>query len=363
MKKLSITLCLILVFAFALTLTACNKGGSAMDFYYFSTKIHVETHDKKMSDKTISRLNELFANAERDFDVEGTNSIVKKINDGAVGEKISIPEHTVGVFKKAKDCFDFTDGLFSPCVYPLVKLWQFDSQYSSVIDFTPPTEEQINSTLSTYSVDFNTLNIETENLTVTKTKTAMIDFGGILKGIVADQAKDVLKDAGHQSGYVSVGSSSLNLLSVSEIGVRHPRNNAKTLLTIDTEELSFTSVSTSGDYEREHVDKDGNTYSHIIDPRTGYPAKTGVMSATVLCEDGGFADAITTALLVCSYSNESDCELLKMIDEIKKQFPTDFPDVKIFVALSYQGQNLLITNQKQGEDFTLLDKDYQVVNV
>ncbi|MBQ3116652.1 MAG: FAD:protein FMN transferase [Clostridia bacterium] len=360
MKKVIKFTCFILTSILLLCLCSCgDKGKSAVDFYYFNTVIYVQTNDKKMSEDTIDRLDKLFADTEKLFTTEGSESIVSAVNKANVGESITLSSDALSVFKKAKDCYDFTDGLFSPCVYPLVKLWKFDSSYSSVINFIPPTDEQVESILSTYSSDFNSLLLDTEKATIAKTENTMLDFGGIVKGIVCDQAKDILKQAGHQKGYVSVGSSSLNLLSVDEIEVRHPRKNTTSLLSIDTKDLKFVSVSTSGDYEREHVDKDGNVYSHVIDPRTGYPAKTGVMSATVICEDGGFADAITTALLVCSYSSDADCELLKMIDKIKKQYQT----AKIFVAISHEGKNLLITNQKQGEDFTLLDQDYQVVNV
>lgn len=359
MKKVYKFACFFLISVMLFCLCSCGQKGSAEEFYYFSTVIHVQTNDKKMSKDTIDQLDKLFSSAEKEFSLSSENSITNTFNNLSVGESTSLSQQAVTVFKKSKDLHDFSNGLFSPCVYPLVKLWKFDDQYDKVINFIPPTNEQITSTLSNYSTNFNTLNLDTENMRVTKTQNTNIDFGGILKGIICDKAQNILKDAGHKSGYVSVGSSSLCLLSVPEIEVRHPRKNTQSLLSINTSDLEFISVSTSGDYEREHTDKEGNTYSHVIDPRTGYPAKTGVMSATVICEDGGFADAITTALLVCSYSKEPDCELLEMIDKIKKQFA----DAKIFVALSYQGQNLLITNQKQGENFTLFDNDYQVVNV
>ncbi len=357
MKKFYKLFCIILCLILSISLFACKESGSAIDLYYFNTVIHLQTNDKKISDSTLSKIEQTLSLYQDRFDTEKDGSFVKAFNGTNVGESVSITSTDSEVISLAKECYIFTNGYFNPAVYPLVKLWKFDKTYSSTINFTPPTALEIENTLSTYSLDFDIVIDGVQN-TATKTNNSLIDFGGIAKGIVADKIALILKDAGHSLGYVSVGSSSLNILSANELEVRHPRKSTTSLIKINTSGKEFLSVSTSGDYEREHTDSDGNTYSHIISPLTGSPIDTGIMSATILCENGGFADAVTTALLVCTY-NEGESELTSLMKKITDKFA----DAQIYVALSYQGQNLLLTNKKQGEDFTLLDSDYTVINI
>ncbi|NCC65958.1 MAG: FAD:protein FMN transferase, partial [Spirochaetia bacterium] len=79
------------------------------------------------------------------------------------------------------------------------------------------------------------------------------------------------------------------------VGIQHPRKHDKLLGIVRTTEAS---VVTSGDYERFFVDRAGVTYHHILDPKTGYPSCSGIISSTVMHEDSLVADALSTTLFV-----------------------------------------------------------------
>ena len=200
-----------------------------------------------------------------------------------------------------------------------------------------------------------------ENM-ATKTKDGVkIDLGGIVKGYACDLAGKILVDEGFSSGYISIGGSSIYILRTEELLVHHPRANEKmqNALCVNTSLLNNESVSSSGDYQRYYT-VDGVRYSHLINPVTAKPTDTGVTGATVICNDGFFADAITTALCLYEYyPNEKSSPLTEFINKII----SDYPTASIFVFYQKDGYNLLLTNKKQGEHFTLLDSNITVVNV
>lgn len=126
---------------------------------------------------------------------------------------------------------------------------------------------------------------------------ARVDLGGIAKGAAAQRAVAILADHGIASAAVSLGQSSVGVIGgppgrdAWRIGIRAP--GAASDQIVGALELSSGFLSTSGDYEASSIH--GN---HIVDPRTGRPADSGVRSATVVCPEGAHAEALSTALVV-----------------------------------------------------------------
>lgn len=359
MRKFCLFLTLIIFCLSASTLFACDKGGSSLDCYYFKTGIHIETHDKPLTDKTVAELKNLFSSLENEFDNKKEDSLVYSFNNLGVGEKISLSKHGANVLSLSKRCFSFTDGLFDPSVYPLVKLWQFSPNYP-VNDFTPPTEEQILETLNTVGFDGATFNFDDDTLTKNK-EGVMLDFGGIVKGYAADRGAEILKNAGHNSGYISIGGSSLRILSVESLGVIHPKkaNLGQSILSVNLKGKKDLSVSTSGDYEKSYVF--GNkSYSHLINPKTGYPADTGVHSVTVIGADGGFSDAVTTA--ACLKEHHPNSALTSPLTTFLSKILNEYPTAQVYAIYDDGINKQILTNQNQGESFTLLDSEYTIIN-
>lgn len=336
----------------------CAKSISAEDFYAFSTVVHVEVYDGKISSNEKNEIAALLSSLEKTFSVSGLG-ITEKFNSANTSSPVKTNATFNEVYNIAKKAYLLTNGKFDATVFPLVKLWQFYPDFP-VSDFAVPADDKISTELLKVSFNKTYLTeIDGKTFLNKSQDDVSIDFGGIAKGYAADKIAEILKNNGHKNGYVNVGTSSLNLLSVESLGIRHPEKSEEKLLDVDLSDISDVSVSTSGTYEK-YYEKDGKTYSHIIDPATGYPADTGVLSVTVLCKDGTLADAITTALCLCShdYNDTENSELISLIKTFADK--DELKDSIFFAAVSDGTEKQLVTNAKK-DSFTLCDKDYKIV--
>lgn len=354
MKRfLSIILSLITI-SLAITFSGCQQSGDNADFYNFTTQIHVEVYKGKLSNSVKEQIKTTLDDLENTFSISRQTSLPSRFNLSSANQTITLTQTEQTVVKKAIWGYDWTDGKFNPAVYPLSVLWGFAPTFDKH-NFVKPSDEQIQQILNSGATSFDN-SIILQNNTLTKViDSAKIDFGGIVKGYACDLIANILKNAGFNEGYVSVGTSSINLLSVSSLGIAHPRKNGQIVKIKDN--LKDLSVSTSGDYER-FFDKDGVRYCHIIDGMTGNPTQTGVQSATVLCPDGMVADILSTALCLCEYSQTNDT-LSPMINKIVALYP----NALVFVAVQNKDGKSIVTNAKKGEQFTLFDNDYSVVKI
>ncbi|MBQ4098482.1 MAG: FAD:protein FMN transferase [Clostridia bacterium] len=352
---------LTIVFAVILLSTsfACAPKYHSKDFFFFNTQISVVTKNRAISSDAEEKLTSLFSGLEKEFSPSEDNSFTKIFNSLEVGQTMTLSSTAIELYDLAKTCFSYSDGLFNPAVFPLVKAWSFYPDYP-ILNFTPPSDDKINQLMEDNKLDFSLVS-RTENTLKKEVSGMELDFGGILKGFAIDKSAEILSADGITEGYINAGGSSLFIFSSNSLGIKHPRaqKDIPQIISVNIQGGKNLSVSTSGDYEKTYA-FNGETYSHLINPKTGYPAKTGVISATVIGAGGGFSDAITTALCLCSHSSgQNDSELLKMMRKIT----SDYPNAKIF-AIFNDGQNkLVLTNQKQGEQFTLLDKEYSVVKI
>lgn len=181
-----------------------------------------------------------------------------------------------------------SDGSFDITVYPLLKLWGF---YSG--NYTVPEKEKIDESLTMVGYE----NVVTRDDTLLKTDdNVALDLGGIAKGYALKETVKELKKAGVSSALVDLGGDLYALGTHNgkpwKVGIRSPRGEG----VIGILEVSDICVVTSGDYER-FFEKDGIKYHHIINPKTGYPARD-MASVTVICKDAVKADAWATALFV-----------------------------------------------------------------
>lgn len=339
----------------SLSLSACAPKGSVVTFSFFNTIIRIETHGSILDKNTEQKLRDTFSSLQTQFDINSNDSLIKNFNDAAVGTEFSLSNDATEIFAAAKECYVLSNKKFNPAIYPLVKLWGF-SPFIFTSDFTPPNTNEISSVKA--NCNFDGAEFFGLNKTLKKTADIKLDFGGIVKGYAADKATKILNDAGHKKGYVSVGGSSISLLMSQTLSLTHPRKNGE-IIKINTNGKYNLSVSTSGDYEKYYLDKDGNRYCHLIDPDSGSPANTGIMSATILGTNGVYGDAFSTALCLKNYNSNGNCELLTFIDLIK----TRFPKAEFYIILSDNDGGKILTNKVQGVDFTLLDNDFTVCNI
>jgi thiamine biosynthesis lipoprotein len=147
-----------------------------------------------------------------------------------------------------------------------------------------------------------------------------LDFGAIAKGYAVDLAVEALRAAGVRSGMVDLGGNLRFFGAPPEpggrlVGLRDPRSPDAAIAVV---RLDSGAVATSGDYERFFV-HDGVRYSHIIDPRTGWPAR-GVAGVSVIAPTGIASDALSTSLFVlgpergCALARAEGVEALWVLD-------------------------------------------------
>ena len=216
------------------------------------------------------------------------SSEVSQINANGGGP---VSEDTAALVRTALDVCASTDGAFDFTIYPLMRLWGFTTG-----EYHVPTAAELERVLP--FVDASLVRFDGSTLTLSGGQ--QIDFGGVAKGYTSARIMEIFREYGVTSGMVSLGGN-IQVLgkkpdgSPWRIGVQDPSASQGTPLAVV--EVEDRAVVTSGGYER-YFEQDGRTYIHILDPRTGYPAEPGLLSVTVISEDGTLADALSTALYV-----------------------------------------------------------------
>lgn len=232
---------------------------------------------------TITRLESVFS-------VTDENSEVYAINQNGGEESVSQPVAdllTLGL-KIGKQ----TDGAFELSIYPVVRAWGFTTGSYQV-----PTNDELQSLLT--KVDDAAIEFDGTKLTLPAGME--LDFGAIAKGYAGDQAIEAMREAGASSAILNLGGNvqTLGLKpdgSNWNVAIKNPKDpESENYLGILS--VGETAVITSGGYER-YFTQDGVTYHHIIDPATGYPADSGLTSVTIVGEDGGVCDGLSTSLFV-----------------------------------------------------------------
>ncbi len=231
--------------------------------------------------KEIQRLDRLLSTGDAASEVSAVN-----MNGG--GE---VSEDTANVFTAAVQMYEETGGLFDFTIYPLIKLWGFPTK-----EYRVPPEAEIAQKLSLVDAS----KAELAGCLVKLGEGQEIDFGGIAKGYASARVMDIFHDYGITSGLVSLGGNIEALGSKPDgtpwrIGIQNPEGTQGTYLGVL--EVTDKAVVTSGGYER-YFEENGHTYIHIIDPRTGKPAESDLLSVTVVSEDGTLADGLSTSLFI-----------------------------------------------------------------
>lgn len=219
-------------------------------------------------------------------------SDVDRINKNAGIKHTEICSETFDILFRALHISKISNGLFDPSLGPLIDLWNYKHSKEA------PENDRIKEALS--FVGYSELELDEANMTAGLRKAGRsIDLGGIAKGYASDCFMEVFKKNGVESAFSNIGGnvSTLGLKpdgSPWRVGIRHPRQDGL----IGAVETSGSSVVTSGDYERYFIDSRGRLYHHILNPKTGYPAKSGLISVTVVAESAMDADALSTAVFI-----------------------------------------------------------------
>ncbi len=211
-------------------------------------------------------------------------------NAGVVATKVD--QELFDLIKRAIGISKLTDGAFDITYASMDKIWKFDGSVKEM-----PSQDQIASSVA--KIGYRHIRLqETDRSVFLENKGMKIGFGAIGKGYAADKAKELLIRKGVTAGIINA-SGDMNTWGLQpngeewKVAITNPLNKNKVFAVLPIKQGA---VVTSGNYEK-YVTLNGKRYSHIIDPRTGYPA-TGIISATIFAPSAELADALATSVFV-----------------------------------------------------------------
>lgn len=260
------------------------------------------------------------------------SSDVSKFNAAAEGAELEISKITYDVLSVAKSVYELTDGYYNPALYYNVQAYGFGGAetYPHTAAELPKDEiiqkytllashfgevalsEVADESGVNYFVTKPDFTVEVDG----KTLAMKLDLGGIGKGYAVDIIDAMFDEYGYEYGYFNFGASSMAVKSHFEQGTynigfagpRSPQRDPYFMTKIRNEKLS-----TSGDNEQRYF-IDGVRYCHIIDPTTGKPIRTGIMSATIIGGSAAEDDALTTAIMAMGKERASNFIKEKLTD-------------------------------------------------
>ncbi len=289
----------------------------------------------------IMRLDALFERIPTDSsdtdDLENAASDVYRLNETGQTE---VSADTAAVLRTALDVAADTDGAFDVTIAPIMDLWGFygqnyrvpesaeiqkslhkvnweniilediaaDTSGTTDADTSDKTDaESSDKTDADTSVAQDTTDTEKNTVKVTLEGGSTIDLGGIAKGYLSDRIAQIFSEDGIISAIISLGGNVYALGSKTDggdwtVAVQNPEDDADYIATV---KISDKAAVTSGSYQR-YFEEDGKMYHHIIDPHTGKPAESGLLSVTIISASGVRADALSTAMFVKGLDSASD---------------------------------------------------------
>ncbi len=233
----------------------------------------------------------------KDFDLSVStyipNSIISRINSNE--KNVIVDKYFIDCFNKAKEVWKNTDGAFDPTVYPLVNAYGFGPGKKQKIEKT-----KIDSMLQ--FVGFQLIKLK-RNKVVKKDPRVALDFNAFAQGYSVDVVSDFFNSKGIKSYIVEIGGEvyAKGLKpngSNWTIGIEKPIDNKESENPLKAiAKLESLGIATSGNYRR-FVIEDGVKYVHHIDPKTGYPTKNNLLSASIFAKECISSDANATGVLV-----------------------------------------------------------------
>ena len=317
-----------------LLLSGCSVNPETLSFESMDTFMQVSLYGDK---KTAEAVQNEILRLEALFNANDPNSKVSELNQSGFVEDEDVFKVLEGALKVSQS----TDGALDPSVYPLVEEWGFISR-----DFRIPDKSTIDELLQ--HVDYTQIALNFNRTYIPEKM--KLDLGAVAKGYAADRAKAILAENEVKSAILNLGGTVAAVGTKPDgsdwkVGISDPESTGGYFATVT---LRDKIVATSGSYER-YFEQDGKRYCHILDPKTGMSADSGVVSVSIISDNGLYCDALSTALFVMGaekaqayWKNQQDLPPFDyiLLDDTGKVYVTD------------------------GVELTLTDKEkYEVVEV
>lgn len=288
MKKVLLPLLLTL-----LVLTGCAPKAESLDIFAMDTYMTLVAVGDGAFDALQSGAN-IVNTLEQSMSRTIDSSDVSVLNAAGSAE---LRFDTAVLLEEAIALSEATGGAFDVTIAPLVQLWNISGDTPYV-----PTQEEIDALLPAVGI----AHIRLDDGSATLDAGCAIDLGGIAKGFASDRIAQLYHERELKGGFVSLGG---NVYvhgdntdgSAWSVAIQHPENRESYACMLS---LSDAFVVTSGGYQRNFTAPDGTVYQHILDPFTGKPAQSDLLSVSIILPyaadklHGSMADAYSTALYV-----------------------------------------------------------------
>lgn len=307
MKRISYFLILLLLFSCKQesknTIISGEVFGTTYGVQYFS-----EQHEnyQKQFDSLFHIINSSMSTYKADSDISKVNR----------NEAFKVDAHFKHVFNASKDIYKATDGIFDPTIGVLVNAWDFGPEGKIMaLDSL-----KIDSLMLSVGLDKVILH---NNKIIKENPSTFIDFNAIAKGYGVDVIAEFLESQNIKDYIVEIGGEirckgqNFEKQKPWKVGVELPHFDEEQSL-LKAVSLYNEAMATSGTYRKFKTDSLGNRYSHILDPKTGYPSKTNLLSISVISKDCMTADAYATAFKAMGM-------------EKVKTFLNSHPEIKAFL--------------------------------
>lgn len=299
MKKTRI-IALLLCLAMAFTLCGCSQEPVQRQVFAMDTVMTLTAYGKN-ADDGLDAAENIINSFDSMLDPDSESSTTYLINNAEGGNVIVQPQ-VAKMLNTALEVYNRSGGALDLSVYPIYLAWGGFKEETGRV----PSHEELDELKQLLNFGDMTVTSFTgeDNYSVCVPAGTQISFGSVAKGCAAEYAINVMREAGVESGLVSLGGNVQTLGLKPDgtkwtIGVEDPRDVGNYLGILSVGE---TAVVTSGSYQRYFRSDDGQTYHHIINPSTGMPVANSLLSVTIVCEDGTLADCLSTAMFVLGES-------------------------------------------------------------
>ena len=334
----------VLLFFCAVLIFSCNEVTPKIILktekgYALGTTYSIKYEVANDSISLLGDIEDIFNKVNKSMSTYLPSSDISKINRG--DSTVVIDTYFKEVFLMSKKVWENSNGKFDPTVGALVNAWGFGPE-SSIKNINP---EQIDSILK--FTGFNKLKLTDDNRILKENPSIYLDFNALAKGYTIDLIGRVFDKKGIKNYLIEVGGEILtkgqNTKTIKNwvVAIDHPLQNEGERVIIQKVSLENKAMATSGNYRKFRVDeKTGEHFVHTINPKTGYPQKTSVLSVSVVTSTCIEADAYATAFMVMSL--EESKEILNKLDYLDAYIISTDKDGNLNEFKTKGFENLLI---------------------
>ncbi len=272
---------------------------------------------KKKIERRLGEINRSMSTYMAESEISQFNSLQQ------TGVKFKISKDFYQVMRVAQKVYQLSDGAWDGTVNPLVDLWGFGRKG---VKTEVPDQTEIERLRK--SVGFHYIEITAPSYLIKHQPQITLDLSSIAKGYGVDAVAALLRDKGFENFLVEIGGEIVAAGLRKDggqwrIGINRPQKNAAINSVYKVVNLQDRAFATSGDY-RIFFEIDGVRYSHVIDPRTGFPVANGVVSVSILASDCTLADGLATAIMVMG--PHKGLALINRLDGVEGLIVVEEPD-------------------------------------